>query len=368
MSFYATLKAAGDLEIPAILEDITESQVRRAMEKRRLSAMDFLTLISPAAESCLEEMAARAHQLTVQHFGRVIQFYTPMYLSNYCTNNCLYCGFNTTNAIHRKQLTLDEVEREARVISETGLKHILILTGDAPNRASLSYLRDCCAVLRDYFTSISIEIYAMSREGYETLEQAGVDALTIYQETYNESLYSTLHPSGPKRDFRFRLDAPDRGAEAGFRSVGIGALLGLDHWQRDIYLTALHGDYLQNRYPETEISISLPRMRPHEGPFQPAHLVSDTHIVQMMTALRLFLPRVGITISTRESETFRNNILPLGVTRMSAGSCTSVGGHSQDAAQTGQFEIADNRSVAEMTLSLKQRGYQPVFKDWQSIL
>ncbi|MBU0991001.1 MAG: 2-iminoacetate synthase ThiH [Proteobacteria bacterium] len=368
MSFYPILKQYESFDMDRFLEGVNDKDVRHVLQKTRLTDLDFLILLSGKAEDYLEEMANKAHQLTVQNFGRVIQFYTPMYLSNFCNNQCAYCGFNTTNTIERKQLTLDEVKREAEAISQTGLKHILVLTGDAPQLATVDYISECCNILRDYFSSIAIEIYALTREEYEILEHAGVDALTIYQETYSEELYQTLHPKGPKKDYRFRLDAPERGLQANFRSVGIGALLGLNRWQQDIFLTALHADYLQTAYTEAEISISLPRMRPHEGCFQPAHTISDKSIVQMMTALRLFLPRAGITVSTRESATFRNNILRLGVTRMSAGSCTSVGGHSQISNQTGQFEISDNRTVEEMTVSLKRLGYQPVFKDWQCIL
>jgi 2-iminoacetate synthase len=205
-------------------------------------------------------------------------------------------------------------------------------------------------------------------EEYRTLIDAGVDSLTLFQETYNEALYKTLHPKGPKKDYRFRLDAPERGCMAGMRGVNIGALLGLDEWRREIFLTGLHADYLQNKYPEVEISVSLPRIRPHAGSYEPKHEVSDRNMVQIMTALRHFLPRCGITISTREKESFRNNIIGLGVTKMSAGVTTAVGGHTQkEAANTGQFDISDERSVAEMCVTLQQRGFQPVFKDWEPI-
>lgn len=368
MSVYPVMKEVDPADLERHLGEVHPRNVENSLGKNRLTAMDFLSLLSIHAEPFLEEMAQKAHQLTLNHFGRVIQFFTPMYLSNFCSNQCVYCGFNAKNAIQRKQLTLEEVEREAEVISRTGLKHILILTGEDPGHGSLEYLEACLSILKTYFTSIAIEIYALSEEGYARLAKAGVDSLTIYQETYDETLYETLHPKGPKRDYRFRIDAPERGLKARFRSVGIGALLGLADWRKDIFYTALHADYLETHYPDAEISISLPRLRPHEGCYQPASLVEDAHIVQMMTALRLFLPRVGITISTRESAAFRDNILRLGVTKMSAGSTTAVGGHTQETNHTGQFEISDQRSVEEMTRSIKQLGYQPVFKDWQSIL
>ena len=290
-----------------------------------------------------------------------------MYLSNYCANHCEYCGFSINNRIGRKQLSLEEVEKEAREIAATGLKHILILTGDAPKIASLEYLKNCCDILKKYFTSIAIEIYALETQGYAALVEKGVDSLTIYQETYNEDLYNTLHVKGPKKDYRYRLDAPERGLLADIRSVGIGALLGLGDWRFDAFMTGIHANYLQNKFPEAEIGVSLPRMRPHAGAFQPDYPVNDRNLVQILTALRIFLPRVGITISTREDKNFRNNILRLGVTKMSAGSSTSVGGRISEDEKTGQFEISDERSVAQMAADLKNLGYQPVFKDWQPI-
>ena len=368
MSVYSILQRFSQIELERGLAETSFRDVENALGKNRLTAMDFLSLLSVHAEPYLEEMAQKAHRLTLNHFGRVIHFFTPMYLSNFCNNHCVYCGFNAKNTIERKHLTLDEVEREAEAISRSGLKHILILTGEDPVYGSLEYLEGCVSILKNHFSSIAIEIYALSEEGYARLEKAGVDSLTIYQETYDEVLYSILHPKGPKKDYRYRLDAPERGLKARLRAVGVGALLGLADWRKDIFYTALHADYLLTHYPEAEISISLPRIRPHEGCYQPAFLVEDIHIVQMMTAIRLFLPRVGITISTRESAAFRDNILRLGVTRMSAGSTTAVGGHTQDTSQTGQFEIADRRSVDEMTRSIKQLGYQPVFKDWHPIL
>jgi 2-iminoacetate synthase len=222
-------------------------------------------------------------------------------------------------------------------------------------------------VLGRYFPAIGMEIYALSQADYGRLIEAGVDSLTIYQETYNEELYRQLHPKGPKRDYRFRLDAPERACRAGMRAVNVGALLGLDDWRQDAFITGLHAHYLQNRYPETETSISLPRMRPHVGGYQPGCIVADRHIVQTMTALRLFMPRAGITISTRESARFRDRLLPLGVTRMSAGSCTAVGGRTGKADSASQFEISDERSAPEMVDMLRRAGWQPVFKDWQHI-
>lgn len=367
MSFYPICDEYSSAPLADTFAAVTEADVRRALGKSSLTINDFLALMSPAALPLLEEIAQKASQLTRQHFGRTIQLFTPLYLSNYCANHCVYCGFNAKNDIPRTQLEPAQLEEEAQTIAATGLKHLLILTGEARTKASPEYLESCVGVLSKYFPSISIEIYAMEQEEYARLVRCGVDGLTIYQETYDEVLYAELHPRGPKKDFRYRLDAPERGCKAGMRVVNVGALLGLGDWRKDALITALHASYLMNLYPEVDISVSLPRMRPHAGEFQPTSIVEDRDMVQLMLALRLFLPRLGITISTRESAEFRENILPLGVTKMSAGVSTAVGGHSQDGEQVGQFDISDERTVEEMCAALRRHGYQPVFKDWESI-
>ncbi|MGE4193387.1 MAG: 2-iminoacetate synthase ThiH [Pseudodesulfovibrio sp.] len=371
MSFYPLIAGYAETLPDEDFAGFTEADVRRAIHQTTLSVRDFMALMSPAASGLLEEMAQEASRVTARQFGRTISLFTPLYLSNFCTNHCVYCGFNCRNQIHRSMLTLDQVDAEGQAIAATGLKHLLILTGDAPAKAGVDYLEACTRVLARYFPSVSVEVFALTEEEYARLNRAGVDGLTMFQETYDEALYATLHPKGPKRDFRFRLDAPERGCRAGLRTVNIGALLGLGDWRRDALLTGLHAAYLVHRYPQTEIAVSLPRMRPHAGGWQPATIADDRDMVQFMTALRLFLPRVGITISTREDARFRENILPLGVTRMSAGVSTAVGGHSDEGSDdenTGQFEISDGRSVDEMCAALRARGYQPVFKDWEPIL
>jgi 2-iminoacetate synthase len=368
MSFYPLLKEYDTLDLAGRFAAATEDDVRRAIERTTPTFNDFLALMSPAASPLLEEMAQKASLVTVRNFGRTISLFTPLYLANFCTNHCVYCGFNSRNNIHRSMLTLDEVDAEGAAIAATGLKHLLILTGDAPAKTGVDYLEACTRILRKHFPSVSIEVYALTEEEYVRLVEAGVDGMTMFQETYDEVLYPTLHPKGPKSDFRFRLDAPERSCKAGMRVVNIGALLGLGDWHRDALMTGLHARYLQDRYPATDIAVSLPRMRPHAGGWEPASIVSDRDMVQFLMALRLFLPRVGITISTRESAEFRENILPLGVTKMSAGVSTAVGGHTDgtsDGEDTSQFEISDDRSVDEMCAALRARGFQPVFKDWQ---
>lgn len=367
MSFYQEYLSFREFAFQDFWQRVDDHQIQRILGKTRISPLEFLALLSPKGEQYLEAMAQKAHRLTVQHFGRTILLYTPMYLSNYCINRCLYCGFNVHNRLTRKQLTLGEVEKEAQAISSTGLKHILILTGEAPQKASLSYLQECVQILKKYFTSIAIEIYPLEEGEYGKLISAGVDGLTIYQETYQEDVYQEVHLAGPKKNYRFRLDAPERACLAGMRSVNIGALLGLAEWRKEAFFTGMHANYLQNKYLDTEISLSLPRLRPHLGGFKPAFPVSDKNIVQILLAFRLFMPRAGVAISTRESEAFRDNVLPLGITKMSAGSTTAVGGHTSNDTNTGQFEISDQRDVAKMKEAIFRLGYQPIFKDWQAI-
>ncbi|MDW7675935.1 MAG: 2-iminoacetate synthase ThiH, partial [Bacillota bacterium] len=327
----------------------------------------FLALLSPKAESHLEEMAQKALRLTVQHFGKVIFLYTPLYLANYCVNECVYCSFSIKNKITRKQLSMEEVEQEAKTIAQSGIRHILILTGESRKKSSIDYLKGCVEVLKKYFSSIAIEIYPLTELEYGDLINSGVDSLTIYQEVYDESAYDQLHIKGPKKDYRFRLDAPERACKAKMRAVNIGSLLGLENWRKEAFSTGLHAHYLQNNYIDTEISLSLPRIRPHLGQFHPKSVVDDKSFVQILLAYRLFLPRAGITVSTRESAEFRDNLMKLGVTKMSAGSSTEVGGYSGEDSDQGQFDISDERSVEEMRKAIYGHGYQPVFKDWDII-
>jgi len=321
-------------------------------------------LLSKKAEPHFEELAQVAHETSLKNFGKAILLYTPMYLSNYCINKCAYCGFNITNNIKRKKLSLDEVEKEAKFISATGLRHILILTGDSRGESPVSYIKDCVRILKKYFSSISIEIYSLEKSEYKELIDAGVDGLTIYQEVYDEDVYDRVHIAGPKKDYKFRLDAVERACQSGIRTVNIGALLGLTDWRKEAFFTALHAKYIQDKYPDVEVSISIPRMRPHVGEFKQIEVVTDENLVQIVLAIRNFLPRVGITLSTRENSDLRDNMLPLGITKMSAGSTTAVGGHTIPEEESLQFNISDDRDVEEIRAMLRSKGYQPVFKDW----
>ncbi|MDP3804083.1 MAG: 2-iminoacetate synthase ThiH [Candidatus Omnitrophota bacterium] len=370
MSYYEIYQRYKDNRWDALFGCVRKDEVERYAASDEQSERRLAALLSNAAESCLEDMARRAAELTLRNFGRTIQLYTPIYISNYCENECLYCGFNSNIDIERRRLAKEEIEKEADIIASSGLKHILVLTGESREMSPLSYIKDSVKILKKYFVSITIEIYPLTRDEYRELVTDGVDGLTIYQEVYDEKLYLKIHPAGPKRDYNFRLDAPERGASAGMRSVNIGTLLGLDDWRKEAFLTGLHAKYLQEKFPDVEVGVSVPRMRPHSGDFKAPFEVSDKNVVQIILALRLFLPRLGITLSTRESARFRENLIGLGVTRISAGSTTKVGGHTisvHSESGSAQFEISDRRSVDEIKVMLESKGYQPVFKDWMHI-
>jgi 2-iminoacetate synthase len=367
-TFYDEILKLKETDFKRLFSQVSENQVAKALNQTSLQANDFLALLSPAAVPALEQMAQAAHRSTVRNFGRVLLLYTPLYLANYCVNYCLYCGFSAKNQIERRKLNLAEVESEAKAIAVSGLKHLLILTGESREESPVSYVCECVAVLRSYFPSISIEIYPVSTGEYAELVAAGVDGMTIYQEVYHQETYARLHPKGPKRDYRFRIEAPERAGEAGMRTLNIGALLGLYDWRTEVFITGLHVDYLQRRFPEAEIGVSCPRMRPYSGGgYQPESQVDDTNLVQAIVALRLFLPRVGITLSTREDASLRNNLIRLGITKISAGSSTAVGGHTDGKDSVGQFDISDHRSVPEMQAAISSLGYKPILKDWHDL-
>ena len=373
--FAGELDRVQALNVKAVAAAAGPDDVRAALGRPFLREEDFPVLLSPAAVPFLEDIARRAQDETVRNFGRGIQLFTPLYLANYCTNRCVYCGFSTKREIKRRMLTMGEVEAEAKAIAATGLRKILALTGDDPRRTGAPYLAECLKVLAGYFSSVGIEVPSMTVEEYAMQVAAGADSMTMFQETYNRERYLELHPGGPKRDFYFRLDAPERALMGGFRAVNLGPLLGLTDWREDMMAVAAHARWLMRKYPEAEVSISLPRMRPHteggEVAFVPED-ITDTVLVQAMVALRCYLPQAGITLSTREPAWLRDRLLPLGVTRVSAGVCTAVGGHDPEvnkaASESGedkpQFDISDGRSVDEMSDDLLRLGYQPVFSDW----
>ena len=364
MGFYAEYQRYKDFPWDSCFDRTSGPDIRRILAQDTVSPLDYLALLSPAAEEYMEEMAGKAHRVTVQQFGYTMTLYTPLYLGDYCVNHCVYCGFQANNRFQRRKLDLAEVDAEAALIAATGLKHILILTGESRQMTPVSYLRDCVKILGKYFSSVSIEVYPLEEDEYGELIGAGVDGLTLFQEVYDAASYAELHPAGPKRNYLYRLDAPDRACRAGIRTVNVGALLGLHSWRTEAFFTGLHAAYLQRHYPGVEVSMSPPRMRPQLGGFTAPVKVSDRNLVQYILAFRLFLPRGGITLSTRERAGLRDRLVPLGSTKMSAGSCTAVGGRTGGQQATAQFDISDDRSVAQMSRMLYSRGYQPVFKDW----
>jgi len=369
MSFRDCIDRYADFDFSGFFARVSDADVERALAEEKPGVTDFLTLLAPQAAGRLEAMAQRASQLTVQHFGRTIQMFIPLYLSNHCTNRCAYCGFNVGNDMPRRVLDLDAIEAEAEAIARTGMQHVLILTGEDRRITPPEYIAAAARCLKRHFASVSIEVYPLHEAEYRDLRAAGVDGMTVFQETYDLVIYRRVHLGGKKRDYGWRLDAPERAARAGLRLVNIGPLLGLAEPRREIFFTGLHARYLEDHYLQTEVAISLPRINPAEGCFDADYRIGDKQFVQFMTALRIFLPRAGITVSTRERAEFRDAILPLGVTRFSAGSSTGVGGYVDPPdADALQFEITDQRSVADVAAALVARRYQPVFKDWDGSL
>ncbi len=371
MSFYDEMKRTNWTEIEGEIQVRTEGDVESALGAVGQGGIEldrFMSLLSPKAESCIEEMAQHAHLVTTQRFGKTVSLFAPLYVSNYCSNSCAYCGFNSKNPVRRLALTPEQARDEGEFIHRLGFRNLLLVSGEQPKVASLEYFTRIVGLLKPLFSSIAVEIYPMSAEQYRALIASGVDGLTVFQETYSEELYRQFHPGGKKRNYRWRLETPDRGGEAGFRRIGLGALLGLGNWRVEGFYLGLHAKYLMRKFWKSQVSISFPRLRPAAGSFQPPHPVSDLNFVQLLTALRLFLPDTGFTLSTREPADFRDNLIMLGITSMSAGSKTDPGGytHPQRNGAEAQFEIADQRDPETVAEVIRQKGYEPVWKDWDA--
>jgi 2-iminoacetate synthase len=374
------------------------TDVRASLEKSKLALNDFANLISPAGGEFLELLGARSQKMTQQRFGKTIRLFAPLYLSNECINNCSYCGFSRDNPILRVTLSLDEVRREAAELKSQGFRNLLLVAGEHPKFVSNGYLRDCIAALHADWPSISLEVGPMETEDYRPLVAAGSDGLIVYQETYDREIYAQMHTAGPKRNFDWRLETPERAYAAGFRRLGISPLYGLADWRFEALSVAAHAEYLLRNCWKAAVTISLPRLRPCAGEFQPLTHLGDRDLVQLVCAFRLMFPDVGLVLSTREPAKLRNGLIPLGITMMSAGARTEPGGYtgagkekihhtergiireiasgsSEWAAQperatnaTGQFQIADERPPHEVAAQIRNLGYEPVWKDWDAAL
>ena len=343
----------------------TDWDVRAALSKDFIDAEDYKALLSPAAMPHLEEMAARAQMETRRHFGNCVSLFTPLYIANYCENNCIYCGFNCKNRIHRARLTMEEIDREMSVIAKSGLKDILILTGESRHMSDVAYIGEALKIAQKYFSSISLEIYPLNSDEYAYLHKCGADYVCVYQETYNPEKYEQMHLSGPKRIFPYRFNAQERALKGGMRGVAFGALLGLDDFRKDAFATGLHASLIQQKYPHAEISFSTPRLRPYiNNEENNPKDVHEPQLLQVMLAYRLFLPYAGITISTRERAGFRDNVIGMAATKISAGVSVGVGGHEEEAKGDEQFEISDPRSVAQVDTAIRAHGLQPVYSDY----
>lgn len=349
-----------------LIQSRTDRDVAAALgTSGRFDPNHLAALVSPAAVPFLEPLAQLAAHWTRQRFGHAVQFFAPLYVSNYCCNGCLYCGFNrATKDTVRRALTLDEAVAEAECLAGQGFGHILLVAGEDLKNTPPAYFAELTRRIRDRFASVQVEIYSLSLADYKLLVDAGVDGMTMFQETYNPAVYSQYHPSGPKRDYANRIDSFERAAQAGMTFVGLGSLLGINDWREEVFYLGLHAAYLQKRYWRTSVAISFPRMRPAHGGRPPAHPVSDTDLVQLMCALRTQLPDVTMTLSTRESPGFREQLVRLAVTKMSAGAKTTPGGYTEKTEAEAQFEVADQRSLQEVAAAITALGFDPVMKDW----
>lgn len=373
----------------------TTDSVMQALQGSGSIMQRFMALISPEAENQLEGLCHTSRAITQQRFGKVIRLFAPLYLSNECINNCQYCGFSRDNPILRVTLDVEQVLREARELGNQGFRNILLVAGEHPKFVSSGYMESCLRALKPLVPSLSMEVGPMETEEYRPMVLAGAEGLVVYQETYDETIYSQMHTAGPKKDFDWRLATPERAYEAGFRRLGIGALFGLADWRLEALALAAHTQHLLKACWKAQITLSFPRLRPCAGSFEPLTHISDTHLVQLVAAFRICFPDVGLVLSTREPASLRNGLIPLGITMMSAGSHTEPGGYTgagkenlhhttkgrivplaegsseweSGAAQaTGQFDIADERSPNEMAEQIRGLGYEPVWKDWDAAI
>lgn len=351
----------------------TAADVKAALEHETCSIEDFKALLSPAAEPFLEKMAQKASRETSRHFGNTVYFFTPLYIANYCENYCVYCGFNCYNHINRMKLSMEQIEKEMQVIADSGMEEILILTGESRSQSDVEYIGEACRLARKYFRMVGLEIYPVNTEEYAYLHKCGADYVTVFQETYDADKYETLHLMGHKRVWPYRFDAQERALKGGMRGVAFSALLGLSDFRKDALATGLHAYFLQRKYPHAEMSLSCPRLRPiiNNDKINPLD-VHEKQLCQIICAYRIFLPFAGITVSSRESAQFRNGIVKIAATKVSAGVSTGIGDHekkysgkdSQEISGDEQFEIDDGRSLDDMYQDIEEEGLQPVLNDY----
>jgi len=396
--FSEAFKSFDPIRLVEMTEASRPEDVDAVLRKGNPTLEDFAILLSDAGSQVLEKLCHRSQQLTQQRFGKVIRFFAPLYLSNECINNCSYCGFSRDNAILRVTLSVDEVVKEAEKLREQGFRNVLLVAGEHPKFVSNGYMEECIQALHKRIPSLSLEVGPMEREDYIPMVQAGVEGLVVYQETYDRAVYREVHTAGPKKDFDWRLDTAERAYDAGFRRLGIGALFGLSDWRHEALAVAAHAVHLLKYCWKAQLTVSFPRLRPCAGSFQPRAEFSDRNMVQLMAALRILCPDIGLVLSTREPVQLRNGLIPIGVTHMSAGSHTEPGGYTgagrekihktekgrivelagnasewapiegRQTNATGQFDIADERPPEEVAEVVKGLGYEPVWKDFDAAL
>ena len=344
-----------------------DADIKSAIRKDTLTIDDYAAILSPAAENFIEDLAKRAQLETRRFFGNSVSLYTPLYISNYCDNHCTYCGFNYTNKIVRGKLSIEEIENELKAIAATGLKEILLLTGESRKQSDVEYIGEAVKRSKNYFSTTGIEVYPLNTNEYAYLHQCGADFVSVYQESYDSDIYEMYHVSGPKRVYPYRFHAQERAIKGGMRGVIFGALLGLGDFRKDAFSTGLHAYYLQQKYPHAEIGFSVPRIREHKNSstgnvnFQG---IREKQLLQALLAYRIFMPFASITISTRERAGFRDNVIGLAANKISAGVKVGVGGHDADQKGDEQFEVADSRNVSQMHEIIIDRGLQPVYTDY----
>ena len=344
----------------------TAKEVQVALRSTACTVQEFAALLSPAAQPFLEQMAEKAKREREKHFGNCVQLFTPLYISNYCENECVYCGFNCKNKIHRSHLNMEEVEKEMQAIAKTDMREVLLLTGESRSASSVEYIGNAVQIAKKYFPTIGLEVYPLNVDEYQYLNQCGADFVTVFQETYHLDCYEKMHQAGAKRCMPYRFYAQERAILGGMRGVGFGALLGLSNFRSDMFAAGYHAYLLQKKYPHAEIAMSFPRLRPYKNHEKTEENdVHETQLLQMMLAVRIFLPFASITISTRERAGFRDHVLPISATKISAGVNVGIGGHTEEEQKgDAQFEISDGRSLSEIHQAILEQGMQPVYTDY----